>query len=243
MGALRKTFMDVLFRDLNRLGVCRGDVVFVHSSFKSLGPVPGGAKTVIDALAAAVGEKGLLLMPSFNLIAYDERAENWDIDNTPSTTGWLTECFRNTPGVYRSDHYSHSVAAWGNSAHEFVAGHTDQEGLKSSWDLLPWGKTYGQNSPFVKAYDLQGKILTLGVDYESCTYCHLVEVMLWNLLLKSAPDTKYIPLSRSKLGTLWETLGAVSIGNVGQARCRLFGIKPFVDTLLAKVASDPKAWM
>ena len=54
--------------DLRRLGVEAGDILFVHSSFKSLGPVEGGAESVIQALEDALGPEGLLLMPSFNLM-------------------------------------------------------------------------------------------------------------------------------------------------------------------------------
>ena len=44
---------------LEALGVEAGDMLFIHSSFKSLGPVAGGAQTVVDALQAAVGPMGL----------------------------------------------------------------------------------------------------------------------------------------------------------------------------------------
>ena len=162
---------------LQALGVHQGDTLFVHSSFKSLGPVTGGAGTVVDALQAAVGPAGLLLMPSFHLIRRDDRARLWDPAATPSTVGWLTEYFRLLPDTHRSDHYSHSVAARGPGAADFVAGHLGQEGLPSSWDRLPWGRTYGTHSPMYRAYRRGGRLLMLGVDYETSTYIHLVEVL------------------------------------------------------------------
>ena len=88
--------------DLRRLGVEAGDILFVHSSFKSLGPVEGGAESVIKALEDAIGPEGLLLMPSFNLVTWELRPETWDINSTPSTVGWITEQFRQLPGVYLS---------------------------------------------------------------------------------------------------------------------------------------------
>ena len=66
---------ETLARDLRDLGVEPGDILFVHSSLKSLGPVNGGAGTVIDALEDAVGPEGLVLMPSFNLVEWDRRPE------------------------------------------------------------------------------------------------------------------------------------------------------------------------
>ena len=44
----------------------------------------------------------------------------------------------------------------------------------------PWGKTYGTHSPMFRAYKTNAKLLMLGVDYESSTYAHLVEVIHWN---------------------------------------------------------------
>ena len=55
---------DKLRRDLVMLGVELEDSLFVHSSFKSLGPVQGGAGDVVAALGDAVGPEGLVLMPS-----------------------------------------------------------------------------------------------------------------------------------------------------------------------------------
>ena len=59
---------ETLLHDLAVLGVEQGDILFMHSSFKSLGPVKGDVATVIGALEDAVGHEGLLLIPSFNLI-------------------------------------------------------------------------------------------------------------------------------------------------------------------------------
>ena len=113
-----------LVSDLRRLGVCPADTLFIHSSFKSLGPVRGGVATVIDALQGAVGSGGLILMPSFHLIEMTQRPKRWNVASTPSTVGWITEYFRNMEDTVRSDHYSHSVAARGPSAAAFVAALT-----------------------------------------------------------------------------------------------------------------------
>ena len=61
MTATRQT----LCRDLRELGVEPGDILFIHSSFKSIGPVADGARTVVQAFEDAVGPDGLVLMPSF----------------------------------------------------------------------------------------------------------------------------------------------------------------------------------
>ena len=224
-----------LARDLGNLGVEPGDTLFVHSSFKSLGPVQGGAETVVRALEDSIGAEGLLLMPSFNLVAADKRAETWDLETTPSTVGWITEHFRRLPATYRSDHYSHSVAGRGKGARSFVADHLRLEGPRSPWDREPWGRTYGIHSPMYKAYRAGAKLLMLGVDYTSSTYIHLVEVMYWHRLRARDRTAAYPALRRPALGAFWDQAGGLRRGSVGDAACRLFSIREYVDALLAEV--------
>jgi len=229
--------------DLVSLGVEADDVLFVHSSFKSIGDIPGGAETVITALGKAVGSDGLLLLPSFNLDGgRDERALSWDPGHTPSSVGWLTEYFRQMPDTFRSDHYSHSVAARGRGARSFVADHHSDRGMDSPWDRRPWGKTYGADSPMIRAYERGGKILMIGVDYHTSTYCHVVEVVYWDERRKRDPEAEYVWLDRDRLGQYWEADGTLLRGTFGDANCRLFGIREFVDGLLETVRSNPDVY-
>ncbi|MEM7124852.1 MAG: AAC(3) family N-acetyltransferase [Chloroflexota bacterium] len=232
-----------LLQGLRKLGVVPGDVLFVHSSFKSLGPVEGGAEAVISALENAVGPEGLLLMPSFNLVDRDKRAECWNIRETPSTVGWITEVFRRMPSTHRSDHYSHSVAARGKDAKAFVADHLSQEGYGSPWDLAPWGKTFGECSPMVQAYKRSGKLLMLGVDYFTSTYIHFVEVIYWHRLLAQNPAAAFPRLDRLILGEFWDRTGQLQRGYINEAPCRLFGIQPYVDGLVQEVECNPEPYM
>lgn len=235
-----------LTADLRALGVEPGNTLFVHSSFRSLGSVEGGAGTVVAALEDAVGSEGLILMPSFNLIegGNEQRAANWNVQTTRSTVGWLTEFFRQMPGTVRSDHYSHSVAARGRGAAEFVSGHRSQEGLRSPWDLAPWGKTYGTHSPMMKAYRVHAKVLMLGVDYSSSTAMHIVEVIHWNERLETNPRAEFVYIGRNRplLGAYWDSLGRLRRGRVGDADSRLFPMRDFVDTLLDAVRSQPEKY-
>ena len=237
---------ESLARDLRALRLEPGDMVFVHSSFKSLGPVEGGAAAVVGALEDAVGPEGLILMPSFNLVEHDKRATTWNVETSPATTGWITEFFRTMPGTVRSDHYSHSVAARGRRAHEFVSEHLSREGLESPWDKDPWGKCYGMRSPMMKAYDADGKLLMLGVDYHSSTYVHVVEVMYWHWCRKKDPKADYSWIKREVVGEFWDRQGRMCRGKVGNADCRLFGIRDYVDGALAELQRNPgpyvKTW-
>jgi len=224
-----------LAQNLLDLGVRSGDMLFVHSSFKSLGSVQGGVETVVGALLDSIGATGILLMPSFNLVDRARRAETWDPATTPSTVGWITEYFRQLPDTWRSDHYSHSVAIHGPGARKIAAGHLRQEGYESPWDQPPWGKTYGLHSPKFRAYQAEAKLLMLGVDYATSTYIHLVEVIYWHRLRALDQEAAFPALQRDVLGAFWDRTGNLQRGPVGAAACRLFSVRKYVDTLVTEV--------
>lgn len=235
---------EKLTQDFTDLGIAQGDTLFIHSSFKSLGPVEDGASTVIAALETAVGAEGLILMPTFSLLpSREERVAAWNVNKTPSTVGWLTEFFRQMSDTHRSDHYSHAIAARGREAKAFVSDHRRREGYQSPWDHYPWGKTYGTHSPMFRAYKVNAKLLMLGVDYETSTYIHLVEVVHWNKRLADDPEAEYIRLKRPELGEYWERLGQLKQGKVGDSVCRLFHIETYVDSLLAEVERNPEPYV
>lgn len=234
---------DKLVRDMSQIGIASGDVLFVHASFKSLGPVGGGVQSVVSAFEQVLSPRGLLLMPSFNLIGdRDTRADSWDVRTTPSSVGWLTEFFRQMPGTFRSNHYSHSVAARGVGAERFVADHEKDDGFGSPWDRPPWGRTYGSSSPMIRAYDRGGKVLMLGVDYETSTYAHVVEVAYWNERLAEDPEAPFVWLDRSRLGKTWDLQGALTHGQIGDSESRLFAIRDYVDGLLDAVRAEPDSY-
>ena len=146
------------------------------------------------------------------------------------------------PGTVRSDHYSHSVAARGEGAVEFVSGHRSREGLCSPWDREPWGRTYGTHSPMYRAHLADGQLLMLGVDYESSTYIHLVETICWDRLREEDPEARYPFLDRTALGAFLDRTGPVRRSLVGDASCRLFSIRDYVDALRAEVERDPATY-
>ena len=227
-----------LVEDLDALGVRKGDLLFIHSSFKSLGAIDGGATTVISALESVVGNNGLILMPSFNLIEWNQRHINWDINRSRSTVGWLTEYFRNMDGTFRSDHYSHSVCARGIKAKEYVSRHLEKVGLKSRWDREEFGFTFGTYSPMYQAYLNGGKLLMLGVDYESSTYVHLAEIIYRTTCL-DGEDIHGHPFSKlTKVGEFWESIGEFDSGNVGDATCKLYSIRHYVDTVSKEFSTN-----
>ena len=84
--------------DLKALGLRRGDSVVVHSSYKSVGPVTGGPRSIIDALAEVLLPDGALLFPNLN-IPHEFTAENpprFDLKKAPlkQSIGIIPELFK-----------------------------------------------------------------------------------------------------------------------------------------------------
>ena len=157
------TLQDIV-RGLRKLGITDGDVVFAHSSLGAFGYVEEGADTVIDALLAAVGETGTLVLPAFTWGPFHaEPAVAFDLNNTPCETGRIPETFRKRPGVVRSPHICHSVAAFGPKAQEALG-----EGIRS----------FGTGSSFDRLYQLDSWNLLLGVTFSSCTALHSAEELV-----------------------------------------------------------------
>ncbi len=158
---------QTLINDLQQIGLKQGDSVLVHSSLSKIGFVNGGAKTVVDALLETIGEQGTLLFPAFpasgkNKIYLDTHPV-FDIKNTPSQMGSISEYFRKLNNVSRSFHPTDSVCAKGHLAEHYTNSHFGQ--------LTP----YNELSPFKKLCDKKGKILMLGTNLSSCSNFHTLE--------------------------------------------------------------------
>lgn len=165
-----------------KLGLQEGDHVIVHTSLSSLGFVCGGAQIVIEALLETVKESGTIMMPTQswkNLdpeagVHWEEPKEWWqlirdhwpayDKDITPTNTmGAVAEMFRKWPGAKRSSHPARSFAAKGKYAEYLLNDH----------DLCD---IFGETSPVGKLYELEGKVLLIGVGYDKNTSIHLADV-------------------------------------------------------------------
>ena len=127
---------DQILHDLRVLPIHPGDVLEVHSSLSSLGWVAGGADTVVDALMAAVGPQGVLVMPAFPIsrtlsVSESDRArgvqakvrrlpDDW---TGPTGMGAIADAFARRPNTVRGVGL-HRVAAWGYDAQRHRDGLT-----------------------------------------------------------------------------------------------------------------------
>lgn len=180
-AADRPATVSSLTTDLRAIGIEAGDVVMVHSSLSALGFVAGGAQAVVEALLLSVGPDGTIVMPTQSGQLTDPA--NWsnppipadwidtvraalpvfDPDLTPTRAmGQIVECFRCHAGTQRSSHPILSFAANGLAAQSIVAEH-------------PLTPAFGDASPLGRLYDLDAKVLLLGVTHANNTSLHLAE--------------------------------------------------------------------
>src|SRR5262249_34971544 len=108
-----------LLMQLRALGVTRGQVLLVHSSFRALRPVEGGPRGMLEALHEALGPEGTLVMPSWT----GEDDFPFDPRTTPASKdlGVLADTLWRLPGARRSAH-PFAFAALGPDAESVVGG-------------------------------------------------------------------------------------------------------------------------
>ena len=157
-AALDRRTLAAAFREL---GLEPGDGVIVHSSFRSLRPVDGGPEAVIDALLDAVGERGNLMLPTFNYTT-PLPEPYYDADATPCRTGIIPELGRRRPGAVRSLHPTHSVAVIGPDADALTRDHLSVRAI-------------GAGSPIDRLAKAGGKVLLVGVGHISNSTVHVAE--------------------------------------------------------------------
>ena len=146
-----------------------GDLVLLHSNtirtlkmMKREGYKPD-ISDILESFIDVIGAKGTLLLPLFN---FDfAKTQFFDITQTPSKMGALTESGRVYSGAVRTGHPFYSFAVIGAQAKKF-------ENIDNK-------SGYGDDSPFALLRALDGKIASLDLeDQHSMTFYHHVEEMM-----------------------------------------------------------------
>ncbi len=171
--------IEMIVSELRAFGIRRGDMIGLHSSVLSLGRVmidsqkKGGEDAVkkavhdiIDAFVDAVSaDEGLLMVPTFSYnFAGPKNAKVYHPRKTASGVGLLTDLFFRRPDAHRSLHPTHSVAAIGSSAEQFVKDHEKKTPL-------------GIDSPFHRLAKRDGWICYLGTNSMTLSLLHVAEVL------------------------------------------------------------------
>ena len=156
---------DVLLKQLSEMHINPAGTLLVHSSMKAIGPVEGGADTVIDALMEYMKD-GLLVLPTHTWAQMNEKYNVFNVKTEPSCVGVLTNIFRMRPLVKRSLHPTHSVAACGRDAEAFIQGEENTHSPCAKGGC--WEKLLLRSA----------QILFLGCNLTKNTFLHGVEE--WN---------------------------------------------------------------
>lgn len=169
-----------LARDFHLLGVRPGDTLMVHASIRSVGPIPGGAKTLLSALRDAVGTGGTLMgFASWCDSPYEEtlngrylspeRRATWPVFDPRTAAvyggfGMFNELMRIEPDAQRSGHPDASMVAVGPNARWLTAHHAFDD-------------AYGPTSPLARLVAASGRVLLLGAPLDAVTVLHLAEAV------------------------------------------------------------------
>jgi len=232
---------DALTHQLLDLGIMRGGVLLVHTSFSKVQPVEGGPIGLISALHAALGSEGTLVMPS---MSYDDD-QPFDKTKSPCLEMGITaETFWRLPGVLRSDN-NHAFAAVGPLAKRITAPH-------------PIDNPHGLDSPVGRVYERDGQVLLLGVGHDSNTTIHLAENLAGVryrrdkhiTVLKDGNPTRldYREIDHccqnfSLVGGWLNEKGLQQQGKVGHAEARLIRSRDIVDIVTERLSENETTFL
>ncbi len=242
-----------LIRDIKNLGIAREDTLLVHSSMKAIGEVEGGADAVLDAFIEYM-EPGLLVFPTHTWSTIGSERLLFDPRTEPSCVGILTNLFMKRPGVVRSLHPTHSIAALGRDAAQYAAGeeYSDTPCSRSGC----WGKLYDRNA----------KVLFLGCSMKKNTIIHGVEE--WNNIENRLTNTHVMMQIAMPDGTVMDRpmrghsapvpdissnydklkaplvhLGIARCGRIGDADSVLCDVRKMVDLTSEFLKRDPDLFL
>lgn len=154
-------------------GLKKGDKIFVTSSFGNLN-AEFSPKEMIQILMDIVTEEGVIMMPYYPPMNSDEWAEGnnvFDMIETKSGMGVVTNVFSKMPGVLKSTHPTKAVCVWGKDAEKYIENH------QNSTTPYYWDSPYGKM--------LKEGCLTLGLSVRNNPIFHTIEDVV------SEPYTKY----------------------------------------------------
>ncbi|GIO93856.1 AAC(3) family N-acetyltransferase [Paenibacillus lactis] len=238
---------ESLMEQLEQLGIDSQGTLLVHSSMKSMGPVEGGADTVLDALSEYMKD-GLLVLPTHTWSYINADNPRFYVDRSPSYVGILPELFRKRPGVVRSLHPTHSVAALGRESEAFTS------------DDHRFDTPCARGSAWGKLLDRKAIILLVGVDLRRNTFIHGVEEwvdipgrltddheQLYTVLPDgteiSVPSRRHCGLSWSehfwKVDEVLEREGAMHKGQLGDAVVRVCDAAAVAEIITAMLKDNP----
>lgn len=155
----------------------------VHASLRKVGPVVGGADTLLDALLETLTPKGTLLMV---LGANEDEPFDMHITEASEDMGVLAEVFRQRQGTRVNDHAACRYGAIGPQSLELL-------------EPIPLHDYHGPGSVLERFTALGGSVLRLEADTDTVTLTH------WAEYLANVPNKRRVRLRyvRADIGEQW----------------------------------------
>ena len=160
------------------LGLRAGDDVMVHAAMRKVGPLIDGPDTLIGALLDAIGPEGTLLCYTNWEQQYEDALDSSGVldpamkpdipafrpeaSRASRDHGVIAEFIRTWPGALRSGNPGASIAAIGAKADWYTRNHP-----------LRYG--YGEDSPFARLVQSNGKVVLAGAPLDTMTLLHHAE--------------------------------------------------------------------
>lgn len=248
---------DELKRHLLDLGISEGKHVLVHSSYSQLAPMEWGPQAVVDALIETVGiNGGCILFPTYNFNAWTS-GHYFDIHETPSEMGVITETARFDPRTARTSHpiYSHSIYGRDKKGYfedaRHATGHgsifevfNDNDGI-----LLSIGWTYDRNGDYdpnagftiIHHYESLAYLgdkywrrlkhfggTYVGTDREASVRTYSMTVRKPGVTTRVSPAMQYL-----------EAEGVIRRGKLGRASCQVANTREFGEGIIAIAKDKP----
>ena len=158
-----------IFRQLQKMNAPRNSVVILHSSFRTVGEVEGGAEGFLDALIEYfTAEGGLFLVVSHTWNNLFKDRITLDMQNPESNTGVISVLAAKRKDGVRSENPCHSVVVFGDRAR---AEALVQNERNIDTPIAP-------DSVYGELYREKGYVLLVGVSQAKNTYLHTVDEML-----------------------------------------------------------------
>lgn len=172
------TSIERVLPELERWGLRRGDLVVLHSGYRSLRAGRASPDRILDALLEFLGPEGTLALPSIPALEGEPQQHDrmtadvrdlvcsYDPETTPAWTGAVPNAAIKRKGSFRSLHPLNSMVAIGPLAEAMMEGNVDGDrpfacGPTSSWAFCA---RHG------------AKVLALGADMaHSLTMIHVAE--------------------------------------------------------------------
>ena len=153
-----------------KIGISEGMTVSLKTDLRFLGPFSSNSqKDMLEAHFNALADlidlnKGTIVVSSASTSLCNTN-NIFDINNTPSEMGSLTEFIRNQPGAVRSFHPFNAYSAIGKHAN-YICNNASRH-------------CYGINTPKERLLELDAKSLSLGLHpIETTTLIHHIEMLV-----------------------------------------------------------------